>query len=241
VNSYKLKTETIEKLRDMREQRPFFPDVEKWLPRSGLSKDVLRKPIWQYYAKDRYSRRTDKWSTFAGNWSDDNSGAYYAPDWPAWRDLGDAHDVVRLNHTGWYVMDDWSSEVACGRVLQLPSRDGVSVYVPGIYDTSCDGVTVWPLDQYETPEECARAADEHARVYAEKAREYFERDQAEQQIAELHETAQQCIAEFKRLAVATRETPLPSTICDTVRNRLRQLRNECADAMREAAELRATL
>jgi hypothetical protein len=115
--------------------------------------------------------------TMPGRASPD-SRAYYADAWPAgWRDFGDATDHIGRGHTGWYE-DEFQDSLCRGRVLQLPGRDGKPVYVPGIYSTGSDGVTLYPLDRYDTAEDCARMADQYAERSAEVAREYNEAWQA---------------------------------------------------------------
>jgi hypothetical protein len=112
--------------------------------------------------------------------------AYYVDAWPeGWRDLGDATDLFesRDRHTGWYE-DEFQDSLCKGRVLQLPGRHGKPVYVPGIYSTGSDGVTLYPLDRYDTAEDCARSADGYAERFAETAREYSDAWQAGSRAAE---------------------------------------------------------
>lgn len=107
-----------------------------------------------------------------------DSRAYYVDAWPeGWRDLGDATNHLRRTHTGWYE-DSFQDSLCRGRVLQLPARHGVTVYVPGIYSTGSDGVTLYPLDRYETAEACASMADSYAERAAEIARDYADAWQA---------------------------------------------------------------
>jgi len=146
-----------------------------------------------HYADWRNIRNKPFVTSYAGDWKADYTGPksdrpYFCDSFDSvgLRDLGDAHQVGNIDHTGWFC-DSLQSGVIRGRVLQLPSRDGEPCYIPATYCTEWDGVTLYPLDQYDTPERAASVADGYAEQEAEKAREYDAKDQAEQQIAQLHE------------------------------------------------------
>jgi hypothetical protein len=103
---------------------------------------------------------------------------------PVWYTFGErhfrhehpAHDIIDLRHTGWYTDTD-GHESAYGIVGNLPHGR----YIAG-YQWKGNGETVWFPDLYDDQREAARAADEHARVFAEDAREHDERFQAAQQL-----------------------------------------------------------
>lgn len=135
--------------------------------------------------KARYPHSVSKFGFCEGNWQSlesmerNVSRAYYCNDWPAWRNLGNVGEIKTestyrgrfVEHTGWYVQDDGGDTIA-GYVLQLPSRNGSPVYIPGMRQTDYDGVTIYPLDQYDEISACARAADRIAENAAEKERDY---------------------------------------------------------------------
>jgi hypothetical protein len=115
--------------------------------------------------------------------------AFYSDTWPL-QDMGPAHDVMRhagrrMDHTGWYTDPRGDGGLIVGHVLRLPGRG----YVPGAMDTDSDGVTCWPCEVYDTPEDAARAADSHAERIAEREREYREAWQHGQECAELDSEA----------------------------------------------------
>lgn len=85
-----------------------------------------------------------------------------------------AGDVVRLEHTGWYC-DQFQDQTMCGIVARLPrSRGFLAGWTMGVgMCCSFDGRV------HETIEEAARAADEEARIGAEREREHQEEQDAE--------------------------------------------------------------
>lgn len=158
------------------------------------------------------------------------------------RQTGDAGELARLDHTGWYA-DSFCDELVRGAVMQLPSKDGEHRYYPATYRTESDGVTGWPLDWYETPEEAARAADSHAEREAEDCREWNAQAQAEMQrednqvaMAAAREQVHALGLELRQLEEARQE--LPPTICQALRDLIRQHRQECHRLARRCAELR---
>lgn len=152
--------------------------------------------------------------------------AYYADTWPTgWRDLGDAHEVGRLDHRGWYT-NEFQDEVIRGRVLQLPGRDHKPLYVPGTYSSDSDGVTLYPLDMYDDRKECARSADGYAERAAETEREYNEVWQAGSQASGYADEANAIRSKLIRRIAAHRE----------LRNALREF---VAEGLAEIRELRA--
>jgi hypothetical protein len=176
---------------------------------------------------------------------------FYCDNWPeGWRDLGDAHEVNRrMDNTGWYVSVHMD-EVCRGRVLQIPARDGVPQYVPGTYNTECDGVTLYPLDRYEEPEEAARAADGYAERSAEVQREHNEAWNAGQDAMRAGEEAREArkealgiLADLRtaRNAVAAYFTgddrAAAERLCGTLRNRALAL----VDGWREARDKRDSI
>ena len=186
-----------------------------------------------------------------GNWQDPttmkrfasvNDRAFYCESWPdGLRDLGDAHEVARrrINHTGWWC-DDYQGAKAIGRVLQLPARDGKPRYITGVYNTDCDGVTLYPLDWYEEKEDAAGIADQRAEYYAEAEREYNAKDQAEQQTDELKDRIIKIRQEIRAIVremkahQAVKDAP---TICQVLRGEINSLRRESHKAYKRIEAL----
>jgi hypothetical protein len=169
-----------------------------------------------------------------------NDREYYCDKWPnGIRDLGDAHEIASLRHTGWYG-DSFQYNLVKGRVLQLPARKGVPQYVAGIYETQCDGVTLWPLDTFEDKQDAARSSDRRAENYAEKAREHDAEFQAEQETEELKERIAEIRIEIRALVremKAHRAVSDAPSICATLRASIAGLRRESHKAYKRIQKL----
>jgi hypothetical protein len=102
---------------------------------------------------------------------------------------GWSDEVIRLDHTGWFMDDDCGSlnGTARGFVLMMPARDGKPRYFPAIYQSDSGEIMMWPLERDDDPKEVARWADQYAERYAEESREYLEKDRREQKVIECQE------------------------------------------------------
>jgi hypothetical protein len=154
----------------------------------------------------------------------------------------DSHDLIRLDHTGWYC-DDFQNETVRGIVGVF--RWGKKVYiVPGVmysdsdchsYDlTQCETLT--PSEAFDdrgyqtdtladTMREVARVADQMAEKTGEESREADQEFQAEQlceqlqdKIQETRETVRKLIKEIKSAGKA-----FSPTICETLRDKVQDL------------------
>ncbi len=121
------------------------------------------------------------------------------------REVGDAHDIISLSHTGWYC-DVWRDGLIRGCVFQLPSRDGTPIYIPATYCTDWDGVTLYPLDWYDEKEDAARAANSIAERDSEESREASLQDLVEQRIQSAREEIDEARAWHTKLVGALRAT-----------------------------------
>lgn len=153
---------------------------------------------------------------------------------PDWRPL--------VDHRGWY-LDPWGEgEVARGYVLQLPARDREPQYIPAIADA-------WNPDSYicdfhsctSDLREAIYAADSMAERYAEREREYRLAESAKLRAEELRKEATAARLEASKLArnLRTDGHALPPSIRDVVRLRMRDLRANVREALKEAARLDA--
>jgi hypothetical protein len=195
---------------------------------------------WRTHAKSAFARRYGGvWQSRddMGRYASADSRAYYCDEWPEWRDLGDAHKLARMDHTGWYA-DNYQNELVRGRVLQLPGRNHSSIYVPGTYRTECEGVTLYPLDIYDDSEDCARAADSYAEREAEDSREYDARWHAETEIEELRDSIAKLRSEARALIRDIKaHRPQGKAICDALRGRLHDIRRESREAHKRIERL----
>lgn len=120
------------------------------------------------------------------------------------RKVGDAHKIVRLNHTGWFT-DVFQDETVHGEVYQLPARAERTLYVPAVNDPCNDDCACLDFTSVtDDKEEAARRADQMAERWAEEAREYSAKDQAEQRIEAINEEIEELYKDFRRISRAIR-------------------------------------
>lgn len=153
------------------------------------SRDIARARIDVAEGKTRYARGADYKP--GGNWQPSDSmprytsassRAYYCDTFDDYRVAGRADEVLRsIRHSGWYTDDDGDSGTLAGYVVRLPHGR----LIPATRHSEWCGVTLYPLDSYDDPEECARAADSYAEQAADSERDYNRAWQAGSRAAEL--------------------------------------------------------
>ncbi|RWE37433.1 hypothetical protein [Mesorhizobium sp.] len=165
------------------------------------------------------------------------------------RFVGYAHDLARLNHTGWFVDND-QNETIKGVVFQLSARDGKPLFVSGYEDANGNGYSL-DFDDIETGasgEDCddakrdaARYADQIAEWIAEDEREYSAAWQAGSRFAELgdeikadRKLALELLAE--RRAARDDGKAFPA-ICATIRQRVESILETIGEARAERRKL----
>ena len=133
------------------------------------------------------------------------------------------------SHTGWFTNDDGTtykdgSGLARGVVVQLPPCPGFKDgrYLAGYWWGDNGEFVIWP-DLFKTESEAARMADEHARVFAESAREDNARYEA---MRNAEDTAEEK-RESARLAIMARNVSLEH----------REMAREAIDDLRTALEI----
>jgi hypothetical protein len=142
--------------------------------------------------------------------------------------VGEAHEVTRLNYTGWYTSeDDYTGEVLRGFVLAYRNphklnADGAHLfYIAAIHHSDWDGVTVYADCIHDTPEDAARYADECARVEAEQCRFEDAVYQQEQRITEAREELHAANKATLELIREAKQTNLGPAVCAAVRQVIR--------------------
>lgn len=164
------------------------------------------------------------------------------------RIVGPAHEVAdRLASRGWYMdpTGDYGrdgTDLAVGYVLQLPSREGLPLYVPAILDdVNPDCYVVDFHNMHDDKVECARDADRMAELYAEREREYRIAQGAEDRIAESREAIGAArrahtalAAEIRAMADLRTDTP---AICEALRAQLAALRRTVSAEVRNIRKL----
>lgn len=160
------------------------------------------------------------------------------------RDIGAAHDIVRLRHTGWYNDADGSETIA-GHVWQLPARNGEPVYLSGYVEQESGYCTLdatrGRIATYSDKEDAARAADALAEKDAEKEREYSERWQAAREADDERNDARQELkaarADAQQAISAIREQRKFGGIAPTMCKILQDTIATARDEMRRALEI----
>ena len=149
-----------------------------------------------------------------------------------------AHDIVRIEHTGWYTNDDGTtakdgSGKAWGTVAALPAMPGFSEgrFLAGYHWGDNGGTVLWP-ELYSDKKDAADMADEHARVFAELQRE----DSAKFNAARALETdiedgltrLRECIALRHKVCMDYVRDEIVD-LCATIRDKRETLRTRYAD------------
>lgn len=172
----------------------------------------------------------------------------------AWRDIGDAGDIIRMRHSGYY-SDANCSETYVGHVWQLPARDGVPRYVAGYVEDQggslrnsgidgrrASGYVVIEHDGaglvfHDDKEDAARAADGMAESAAEEAREYSERWQEASNADADRETAREELRDARKEArdtiKAARELSAAGVACEAIEKTRAILADKVAAARRD--------
>lgn len=124
-------------------------------------------------------------------WGRGERGELCRDSFDGWRVVGDAHEVIRLDYTGWY-MDVDRFSLAVGVVVQLPARTrGVPRYFPAVRYTDSDGVTIFTREETDDKDTAARWADQNAERIAERERDYQEAWREKEDARELIEEARE--------------------------------------------------
>ncbi len=165
---------------------------------------------------------------FQCHWCENLSGYF--------RETGEAHKLISLRHTGWYV-DHNQDEITKGMVLQLPARHGQTLFLAACTDPWNSNAGVVEQYLYRDKATAARVADKLAERYAEDSREHDLKFQAEQQIEELQAAIHANRARIRELVAGIRRSVLDTIVCTEMRATIRRLRSECAAHRRRIAKI----
>lgn len=157
-------------------------------------------------------------------------------------DLGEAHTLARIGHTGWYA-DNFQDSLIIGHVIKLRCPRGV-LYIPATMCTGWDGTIHYMGDASLVPKgasqdehdeamrDIAIRADRCAEIEAEEARESDAQSQAEMRVDDarenIHRVNKACLA---LLAEIKRQVFQPFT-CEALRHRVNEYLEERAEAWR---------
>jgi hypothetical protein len=147
------------------------------------------------------------------------------------RDERDSHEILGgRHHTGWFTDED-CSDTAIGIVCRLTHGRMIA----GYRWTSNDERVYFP-EVFTDEREAAQMADEHARVFAESAREHSERFNAMQDAETAEETAREEVCKawgvYRAAWAAALKTPAHTMAAVHMREWVRQ----SIEALREARD-----
>lgn len=167
---------------------------------------------------------------------------------------GRADEIIWLKHFGWYV-DAYQHETQFGLVREVKTKNGPR-YLACISDPwnggkdgsgpcriECrdNGLPYW----YECREDAARNADNAAESSAEEMREWSEQADERQQSEEKADEARKEIAglrtKARSLVEGIRQSTLAPSLCTHLREELKRIREESADAWATLRESMKTM
>lgn len=156
---------------------------------------------------------------------------YRAPPEPALREV---EKPRYIEHNGWFT-DDMQDNTFRPRVWRLTRGRMIAGYDASAWDTVVIGRVA-----YDDEREAWRAADEMAERDAEQERDYSERWQAAQRVAdELEEKREKLRAahgEARRLVTVLRDLPQTAASRATICGMIRECRERMAEALQEMAD-----
>lgn len=158
-----------------------------------------------------------------------------------------------IDHKGWFLEDDYSSELSRGVVFQVTGRKGRPRFVAGVADPFSDGPAMIALstfqgDTEESPRdnsgarEAAISADHMAESYAETERDYRRAYAAGARFADLGEIVTGARSEFlqlRREAKAARLKTESPALCKRLARDLQGLLQIIATSREERARLQS--
>lgn len=165
-----------------------------------------------------------------------------------WRSVGYADKLARIDHQGWYADDDGGCMHGTyrGQVWRLPSRRGIALHVAGFIEpnTGCAilDASRGKLRTFELSCDAALAADELARIHAERDREFQTIADAECQAEDRMHLS---VDEAREAIAALREQraigPVAPRICAMLRSDIADARQRMHNAIAELREARETM
>lgn len=150
----------------------------------------------------RMNAKTEDWHRRTYSWAIDTPSrdkdkiyiSHFESLGPRW--VKDAHEVARLDHTGWYT-DEFQNELLIGVVLCF-SRKGRDCFLAGTRHTGSDGVTVDSYT-YDDEKEAARAADSMAEYAAEEELEWDRKESLKMRIEDLTDELKESRISLRKL------------------------------------------
>jgi hypothetical protein len=154
------------------------------------------------------------------------------------RETGEAHEIIRLNHRGWFV-DNFQHSTTRGMVLQLAARQGKNLYLATCSDPWNKNSGIIELCFYDEKEDAARAADGLAECYAEDSREDDLKMLVETEIASLKDSIAELRQRIRSLVAGIRQSKVADIVCEQLRCDIRRLRREVRQKLARIEKIQA--
>lgn len=171
-------------------------------------------------------------------WSQEDKDIVHCDQVTFARFVEEAHKISDLRHTGWYA-DHHQDMLFVGQVYQLTGADGEPRYLAGYRNTESDCITLDVGESFSVKEWAARAADSMAQHDAEKSRDFYAKDQAEQDIAEAKEQIHRINAEALPLIREVKGNQYTPAVCSAIKGQLAEFLAERRDQFRLIEKRRA--
>ena len=153
-----------------------------------------------------------------GHWTDDLEYVRYSV--PTRRSAGKAHEINRgMSHTGWFADND-QDQLYVGEVWHLPHGKFLAGYVDDF-----GGTAIFDGRVYDDKSDAAYAGDSMAESAAEKSREFYAKDRAEQDILQARDDIHELNKEAMEVLRELKGVQLPPALCAAVRGNLQTLLN----------------
>lgn len=150
-------------------------------------------------------------------WSDEDKDIVHCDQVTFARFVDKAHKLVNLHHTGWYA-DNHQQMLFVPEVYQLTGADGEPRYLAGYLNDESGCVTVDVGESFSEKVWAARAADSLAQHDAEKSRDFYAKDQAEQDIAEAREEIHRINTEALALIREVKGNRYTPAVCQSIKD-----------------------
>lgn len=156
------------------------------------------------------------------------------------RFVGYSDEIINLRHTGWFA-DSFCEKTCRGAVWQLPARNGQCLFVYGYEDEDNPGSALIDFDVTNDKDDAARWADSMAERDAEESREFYAKDQAEQEVYDLQARIEDGKKEVRRLLSERRQLKRQglesATVCELFAERVGRLLDEVKEHKARIAAL----
>jgi hypothetical protein len=153
----------------------------------------------------------------------------------------DADRARLIDHKGWFI-DEYQDETICGKVYQLPARNGECRYLAAVSDAfnaGCSRIDFGTI--YSDPCEAAIAGDRQAEMDAEAEREYQRIESAKMRIEDITDEIKSAYVACRALCAEVRANCQAldglTAVRGLIRAEVRRVRQSVRKLYKERAEL----